>query len=493
MAPGGWWNGLTLASLLSSTPDRADLVVGPGSALSTEALRLRVRSLAGWLRSRGVERGDAVAWQLPNDPDVVSLYLACWWLGAVAVPFHHGLTSIEAAHVLERVGTAPVLLASEGSPVAALSQSTVVPELHPLLELSSDPVETYDAQPADAAAILTTSGSTGTPKCVIHSQRSLAHKARQLSLLHGTTTADAVLVPVPLAHMAGLVHGVLHPIGTGVKAVITRKWDPDDALEILTRERVTMLFGPPIFSLGIAAATAFSRENVQSVRLIASGSTAISESYVQRTREAFGAVVKRTYGSTEAPIVCNTFPDDPPELGWTTDGRAAPGVELEVRDTATGAVLGSDAIGELWVRGPELCDGYLEEEDTADVFIDGWMRTRDLASIDQDGFVRIAGRISSFVIRGGMNISTIEVESVLSAHPMIDQTVVLGSPDELYGERIVAFVVARGPIDRDECARWFAETGASKYKLPDRVIQLDEMPLLPALQKPDLTALHKLL
>ena len=492
VASGGWWHNLTLAGLLSNTPVRSDLIVGTDSVLSTETLRLQVRSLAGWLRSQGVKRGHGVAWQLPNGPDIVSLYLACWWLGAVAVPFHPGLTSVEQLRVLEQVGTVPVLLTNDGSEAATIPRSTVLPGKHLLSELQGNPVDVYEAQPADAAAILTTSGSSGAPKSVIHSQRSLAHKARQLALLHGTTTADAVLVPVPMAHMAGLLHGVLHPLGTGVKAVITPKWDPEDALKVVTRERVTMLFGPPIFSLGIAGAAGFSPEHVRSVRLIASGSTAISESYVQRTRQAFGAVVKRTYGSTEAPIVCNTFPDDPRELGWSTDGRAVPGVELEVRDLKTGAVLGPGEIGELWVRGPEMCDGYLDEDQTAEVFIDGWMRTQDLASIDQAGFIRIAGRISSFIIRGGMNISSIEVEAALGAHPMIDQAVVLGVPDDLYGERIVAFVVARGPIDRDECVRWFAASGVAKHKVPDRVIQLDAMPVLPTFQKPDLAALRNL-
>src|SRR5262249_6478532 len=149
-------------------------------------------------------------------------------------------------------------------------------------------------------------------------------------------------------------------------------------------------------TLGIAAAVGFTPESVTSVRLVSSGGTAITESYVRDVAKKFGAVVKRTYGSTEAPIACTAYPDDDSDRFWCTDGRAAPGVELQIRDS-DGTVLGANESGEIWLRGPELCDGYLDASVTASTFIDGWMRTRDLGTIDGEGFLTVGGRISGLI------------------------------------------------------------------------------------------------
>jgi acyl-CoA synthetase (AMP-forming)/AMP-acid ligase II len=215
--------------------------------------------------------------------------------------------------------------------------------------------------------------------------------------------------------------------------------------------------------------------------------------------EEFGAVVKRTYGSTEAPTITSSFPDDPPEMGWATDGRAIGDVELEVRDAASGARLPEGEEGELWVRGPELAEGYLDKEQTDAAFVDGWFRTWDRAVID-GGWLRITGRSADVIIRGGTNVSVSEVENALARHPAVREAVVVGYPDDSYGERIGAFVVIDGsvadsgagaPVDRPACVAWFGEIGVAKYKVPDRVVVLDEMPLLDTFQKPDRNELRR--
>jgi acyl-CoA synthetase (AMP-forming)/AMP-acid ligase II len=254
-----------------------------------------------------------------------------------------------------------------------------------------------------------------------------------------------------------------------------------------------MLFGPPVFALGIASARGFSPAAVESVRLVSSGGSSITEAYVQQVRSLFGASVKRTYGSTEAPVVLTTLPEDEPEKGWTSDGRPVPGVQVELRDPSDGRIVGRGETGEIWLRGPELCDGYLDPGQTADAFVDGWMRTRDLASVDETGFYSIRGRISGLIIRGGMNISPREVEAALESHPDVSQAVVLGYPDPIYGERVAAFVVSRVPLSRERCVEWFAQHGVAKYKVPDRIERLDAIPVLSTYQKPDLDALRALL
>jgi acyl-CoA synthetase (AMP-forming)/AMP-acid ligase II len=424
-----------------------------------------------------VQRGDAVAWQLPNCVEAAVLYAAAWWLGAVAVPLHQQLTTREIDAVLGQVGRVTVLDPSEAS--------------SPLLEaLRGEPVAEPDAAPEDVAAVLTTSGSSGRPKSVIHTQRTLAHKASQLPVLHGTSRHDALLVPAPLAHLAGMLHGVLHPIAVGVKAVVMDAWDADHGLELVDIERVTMLFGPPVFALGISGAAGFAARRVESVRLIAGGGTTITEEFARDMSATFGAIVKRTYGSTEAPIVTTSFPGDPVERGWTTDGRVAPGAEVELRDPGSGARVDGATEGEVWLRGPELAEGYLDPEQTDAAFVDGWFRTWDLGVFD-DGWLRVTGRSADVIIRGGANISASEVENALEQHPAVRQAVVVGYPDELYGERIGAFVVSEAPLDRQACVDWFAEYGLAKYKAPDKVVNVDDIPVLPSFQKPDRNALRE--
>jgi acyl-CoA synthetase (AMP-forming)/AMP-acid ligase II len=479
-APGGPWFEQTLGHLLQDMPRRPDLIVTDRGVLGSDELLALTQAVAGGLRARGVQRGDAIAWQLPNCLEAAILYCAAWWLGAVAVPLHQQLTAREVEAVLAQL---------EG--VTLLSDADVNA---PLLEgLQKSPVRTSPAAPGDVAVVLTTSGSSGRPKSVIHTQRTVAHKARQLAILHGTGIDDAVLVPAPMAHLAGMFHGLLHPVSTGVKAVVMQGWDSARGLELVRSQRVTMLFGPPVFALGIAAAPGFSRDAVESIRLIAGGGTTITEDFAREMSATYGAVVKRTYGSTEAPFLTTSLPGDPVERGWTTDGRVAPGADVQLRDPVSGAIAPAEdgrMEGEVWVRGPELAEGYVDREQTDAAFIEGWFRTWDLAVIE-DGWFRVTGRSADIIIRGGANISASEVEGALEQHPAIRQAVVVGYPDDVYGERIGAFVVADEAIDRERCVEWFAEYGLAKYKVPDRVVVVDAIPVLPTFQKPDRNVLRE--
>jgi cyclohexanecarboxylate-CoA ligase len=478
--PGGPWFGQTLPRLLAETPTRPDLLRAGEATLGTEELRAYVQSVAGGLRERGVDRGEPVTWQLHNGLEAVVLYWATWWLGAVAVPFHPDATSSEQRAVLARFGGATEVRVEPGGLLTTLRGA---------------PVTEPAAAPADVALVVTTSGSSGTPKSVIHTHRTLAYKARQIRDVHRTGTADAVLVPAPLAHFAGLLHGVLHPVATGAKAVLMERWDADRAFTLVRDERVTMLFGPPVYALGIVAAPGFTRDAVASVRVISSGGTTITEDFAHRMHEEFGAVVKRTYGSTETPTITSSFPGDPPELGWSTEGRVIGDAELEVRDPESGDALGDGEEGELWVRGPELAEGYLDREQTAAAFVEGWYRTWDRATID-DGWLRIRGRSADIIIRGGMNVSAAEVEHALARHPAVREAVVVGYPDDVLGERIGAFLVIEpgapdAPVERSRCVEWFAAAGVARSKVPDRVEVVDAIPVLATFQKPDRAELRR--
>jgi acyl-CoA synthetase (AMP-forming)/AMP-acid ligase II len=179
---------------------------------------------------------------------------------------------------------------------------------------------------------------------------------------------------------------------------------------------------------------------------------------------------------------------DPPERWRDTDGRPVGSTEIRITDPTTGRARRAGREGEVWIRGPELFAGYAEKADTRAALHRGWFKSGDLGVVDAEGWLTITGRLKDLIIRGGENISAAEVERALEAHPDIDRAVVVGRPDARLGERVVAFVVASEPIDPAECLRWFAEFGVARFKTPEDVVRLDELPLLPA-GKPDRAAL----
>jgi acyl-CoA synthetase (AMP-forming)/AMP-acid ligase II len=439
-APGGAWD---LPPL--------DDVLGPSEG---------VAATAGGLHALGVSRGDVVAWQRPNGPDVVALYRACWRLGAVAAPIHHQAGEVEAARLLARVDPAVFFAADdplpEGPPAAPTGRS------------------------ADVACVLWTAGSSGEPKGVLHTQRTLGYKAKVMVDVHGLTAADVVLMPAPLAHISGLLNGLLVPQAAGMRAVFMAKWDPEHALDLIEAEHITFMVGPPTFFIGLMAADGFSSERVASLRLVSSGGAGVTPAFVDEATERLGAVVKRAYGSTEAPTVATAHAGDPTEQGRDADGRAAGEVQFRLGDG-----------DELLVSGPELCAGYDDPEATNASFIEGWFHTGDRATIDDEGWITITGRLKDVIIRGGENVSVAAVEATLEAHPSVRHAVVVGAPDDRLGERVVAVVEADEAFDLAECQRWFADQGATKFTWPERVIVVDRIPTLPA-GKPDRDAIRRL-
>jgi cyclohexanecarboxylate-CoA ligase len=429
---------------------------GPWDQPSLDALLARVAApelaeqvarTAGGLRALGVGPGDAVAWQSANRDEVGVLYRACWRLGAIAAPVHHLMGPHEVAAVL-----------------GAVDPAVVVDDLDTLP--AADPIATPWVDAGRLAAVLFTSGSSGTPKGVLHTQATLAFKAAQMRHEHDLGPDDCVLMPAPSAHISGLLNGITLPGVVPFKSVFMARWDPEAALALIERERVTFMVGPPTFFVSMMQSPGFDTARVASLRLISSGGAGVGQGFVAEAAAAFGARVKRAYGSTEAPTII-------------ADGRAIGQVEVRL-----------DATGELLVRGPEVCVGYLDPAETAEAFTtDGWFRTGDLAAVDPTGAVEIVGRLKDVIIRGGENISSAEVEQVLEAHPDVRHAVAVGEADPVMGERVVAFVESGAGFDLAACRDWFAQRGVARFKAPERVVVVDALPLLPT-GKPDRAALR---
>jgi cyclohexanecarboxylate-CoA ligase len=439
-----------------------------------------------------------VAWQLQNGAAALLLYRACWRLGAVAAPLHHRLGPAEVEAALGQVDpvlvlAGPDLPAAERHGTLTLGGAAGPDDLADLLP-PGPPVDMADspAQGTDLAVVLFTSGSTGTPKAVLHTQRGLGYKAALMVEAHGLDRSDAVLMPAPLAHISGLLNGVLLPAAAGIPTVLMAGWDPDRALGLIGSEGVTFMGAPPVFFSQMAASERFRPETVASLRLVSTGGASVSPAFVTSTAETFGCRVKRTYGSTEAPTVTTSGPDDPLDRARDSDGRAVGEVELVIRDPATGAEIPTGEPGEIWIRGPELFVGYAERAATEQAMAQpgGWFKTGDLGVLDREGWLKVVGRLSDIIIRAGENISASEVEAVLEAHPAVRHAVAVPVPDEALGERVAAYVETTEAFDLETCRAWFTEQGVTRFKTPEFVVRVDAIPVLAA-GKPDRAALRR--
>ena len=273
-------------------------------------------------------------------------------------------------------------------------------------------------------------------------------------------------MPSPLAHVAGLLHGVLIPGAAGMKTVLMPRWDPGAALSLIERESVTYMVGPPTLFTTLMDCDGFDTARTATLRMISCGGAGVTPAFCRRAAATLGVVVKRSYGSTEAPTIATSRFDDPTDRMILTDGRAFGEARLRVADD-----------GELWVSGPELARGYLDPAETRTAFVDGWFRTGDLATVE-DGWVTVTGRLGDRIIRSGENISATEVEQHLEAHPAVLAAAAVAEPDDRLGERVAAFVVAPEGFDLTSCREWFARRGAARFITRERIEVVKELPVL---------------
>ncbi len=506
----GCWGDETLgrrfARTVAAYPTRLALIDGDARWTFHELERLSLRA-ARALRELGLGPGDVIAYQLPNWWEAVVLFLAAARIGASLNPLLPMFRERELEFALTQSGARAAIIPGHyrGFDYRPLWQSLrprlpalahvliardqAGPGMHSLASLLDAASESKLPEPvaeagrgADAVLLLMyTSGTTATPKGVLHTHNTLAAEVISLERAHGLTAADRTLMPSPLTHISGVIHGILTPALLGTSAVLMDRWDPARALELIAGERVSYMVGAPTFlqDLLTHAAVAARARALSSLRLFSCGGAGVSPELMRRARARLPhCVTKRVYGSTEFPTLTTTAGEDAVARGGDSEGRAIAPAEVRIADGA-GGCLPPGVEGEVQGRGPECFVGYLDAALNEEAFTaDGWFRTGDLGVLDASGYLRITGRLKDIIIRKGEKISVKEVEDLIAEHPAVAEVALVPRPDPETGERACAVVRLRPAmaLDLGALREYLAARGLAKQKWPEQLELVSDFP-----------------
>jgi fatty-acyl-CoA synthase len=484
--------------------DRPALVDRPTSRRWTfRELAEEVDALAGGLLGLGVARGDRVGLWAMNRAEWVVVQYACAKIGAVLVNLNPSYGTHELEFVLNLAGVRVLVSEREFKtsdyagmidavrPVCPALEHVVFmdgPEWTELLDRGRGRVGALERRaaelaPGDPINIQFTSGTTGFPKGATLSHRNILNNGFFVGELCEYTPADRVCVPVPFFHCFGMVMGTLAAMTHGACVVVTGPvFSPRAVLSAVRDERCTSLYGVPAMFIAELALPEFGEYDLSSLRTgIMSGSPCPVE-VMRQVIDLMGmAGVTICYGMTEtSPVATQTRADDALDRRVSTVGRPGPHIEVKVADPRTGQPVRRGEPGEVCMRGYSVMLGYWDQpEKTAEAIDeDGWMHSGDLGVMDDRGYVSITGRIKDMVIRGGENIYPREVEEFLHTHPDVLDVQVVGVPDPMYGEELMAWLRLRDGASLDrEAVRRFCAGRLARNKIPRYVQVVDVFPM----------------
>lgn len=476
----GWWTQDTVGELLArglednpSIRFQVHSSARPWSGTFSDVERI-ARRLAAGLRARGVGPGDVIAFQLPNWMEAAATFWASALLGAVVVPVVHFYGRKELSYILTTVR--PRVFISTDQFERMVHQPDLCSEV-PIVGvvgrdfddlLAPEPMSgTIAADPRNPALIAFTSGTTSEPKGVIHSHQTLCCEARQFAQGLAPDRGKQ-LTAAPVGHFIGMINAFLLPALEGTPINLADIWDPTRVLELMRGDGLTVGGGPPYFITSLLDHPDFGREHLEYLKYAGLGGSAVPASVTRRLTD-LGIIVFRAYGSTEHPSITRSPCTASEDKRLFTDGKPEPGVEIR---------LAPD--GEIYSRGPDLCVGYTDEALTRQAFDDeGWYRTGDVGAIDGDGYLTITDRKADFIIRGGENISALEVEEVLLTMPGIAEAAVVATPDSRLGERAAAVLrLKQGHAmpTLEQMRTHFGRRGIARQKWPERLHEVQDYP-----------------
>jgi acyl-CoA synthetase len=476
----GWWTRDTLADILirglHASPDAefrvySDVRPWTGTFADVEFI---ARRLAEGLRKRGVGPGDAVAFQLPNWMEAAATFWASSFLGAVAIPIVHFYGPKEVRHILATAKPKVFITFDEFGPLRYNAEPS---ENIPIVGvvgrdfdtlLDDEPMsESLAVSPSAPAVIAFTSGTTSDAKGVVHSHQTLGFETRQLGDSYPVELGSQ-LTAAPVGHFIGMLNAFLIPVLQRTAIFITDAWNPQKTLSLMLSDKVTFGGGTPYFVSSLLDHPDFTPEHLEFMRYAGMGGSSVPATVAQRLHDQ-GVTTFRYYGTTEHPSITGSHFTDSADKRLFTDGKVMEGVEIRLAED-----------GEILSRGPDLCLGYLDDELTRQAFDkEGWYHTGDVGIIDADGYLTVTDRKSDIIIRGGENISALEVEEALLGMPGIAEAAAVAAPNARLGEHTAAVVrVLPGsptPTIGDVRAH-FEKLGLAKQKWPEEVLEVEDLP-----------------
>lgn len=501
----GLWGDASLADYWQQTaramPDKIAVVDNHGASYTYSALDHAASCLANWMLAKGIESGARIAFQLPGWCEFTVIYLACLKIGAVSVPLLPSWREAELVWVLNKCQAkmffAPTLF-KQTRPVdlilplqhqlPQLQQIVGVDKLAPatsslsLSQIIADntPLTTAITTHGDElAAVLFTSGTEGLPKGVMLTHNNILASERAYCARLNLTWQDVFMMPAPLGHATGFLHGVTAPFLIGARSVLLDIFTPDACLALLEQQRCTCMLGATPFVYDLLNLLEKQPADLSALRFFLCGGTTIPKK-VARECQQRGIKLLSVYGSTESSPHAVVNLDDPLSRFMHTDGYAAAGVEIKVVDDAR-KTLPPGCEGEEASRGPNVFMGYFDEPELTARALDeeGWYYSGDLCRMDEAGYIKITGRKKDIIVRGGENISSREVEDILLQHPKIHDACVVAMPDERLGERSCAYVVLKAPhhsLSLEEVVAFFSRKRVAKYKYPEHIVVIEKLP-----------------
>jgi len=481
-----------LAHIIDPHPADKVAIISRGRPTTYGALRDQVEHVRGGLVALGVTKGDRIALLCSNGRYFVDLYLAALGLGAVTVPLNPTSPAPEIEREVVTVGAKVVVIEPQAAGAWAHINRALVPSVQHVVAtepgtvdgadstfddlLAGQRVQSVEVDDDDLAALIFTSGTAGSPRAAMLSHGNLLSNLEQGRSTDGIREDDMVFGVLPMFHIFGLNVVLGLTLARGATVILVQRFDPFTALGTITERGVTVIPGAPPMWLAFSHFDDMPSNSFATVRLALTGAAKMPEEATRHLQERFGIVLREGYGLTEASPVVTSSAGLTPRVGSV--GKVLDGIQVRLVDENGDDALADDS-GEIWVKGPNVFKGYLNEpEATARVLsADGWLRTGDIAVADDEGFLYLVDRAKDLVIVSGFNVYPAEVEEVLMQHPDVQEVGVVGVPHPHTGEAVKAFVVLRpgATAHEDTLISWCLDNLA-RYKCPAKILFVDELP-----------------
>lgn len=510
----GYWGNATLLDSWNFSvlrhPDKAAIIDSHGAALTFGQADDEAARVARVLLDIGVKRGDVVSLQLPGWVEFLPIYIGCMKAGAVVNPIPPNLRYQELLHILStcesKVIFAPcffrkfsydTMLARLCKKLASLHTAVVVhkgdapapdacvPSMNELLaDAAPLPKTEVDKLQegltgSSLAAVMFTSGSEGEPKGVMLTHDNILSSEEAFAAHLAISQFDVMLMPAPITHATGFHHGVTMPFMVGATSVVQDVFCPEQSLELIEKYRCTVSMASPPFLYDMLRVLPERKFDLGSLRYFLCGGAPVDPIMMERALAA-GINTSVVYGSTESvPHVACKYSDILARRG-DIGGVGMPGIEVKSIDRS-GNTVGCGEEGEELSRGPQVTVGYMKHPELTEKALDdeGWFHSGDLCLSDAEGLITITGRLKDMIIRGGENISSLEVENILLRHPDIREVAVVGMPDPRLTERACAYVVLEDgakSMTMQDMVEFLSGQDISKFKFPERLELLKEFP-----------------